>query len=86
MKDMKGFDFLKRREEKTGETSWDDLGREAKFSGGAEVSAMSPDVARMQEQARRLQEMQAARERAMKAFDRNFDEMNKVAGVEKFRK
>lgn len=83
---MKGFNFLKRREEKEERTSWDDLGREVKFNGGVEASVMSPDVARMQEQARRLQEMQAAREKAMKAFDKNLDEMNKVAGVERFRK
>ena len=41
--------------------------------------AMSPDVAKMQEQARRLKEMQDARERAMRAFDKNFDSMNDVA-------
>ena len=46
---------------------------------------MSPDVQRMQEQARRLKEMQEAREQAMRAFDKNFDEMNRKAGVEKFR-
>ena len=82
---MKGFNFLRKHEERT-ETEWGDLGREVKFGGEADASLMSPDVARMQEQARRLKEMQEARERAMRAFDKNFDEMNKKAGVEKFRK
>ena len=40
---------------------------------------MSPDVARMQEQARRLKEMQEARKRAMRVFDKNFDKMNDAA-------
>lgn len=82
---MKGFNFLRKHEERA-ETEWGDLGREVKFRGNEEVSPMSPDVARIQEQAYRLKEMQEARERAMRAFDKNFDEMNKKAGVEKFRK
>lgn len=82
---MKGFNFLRRLGEKTRETEWSDLGREVKFNGGTEVSAMLPDVVRMQEQARRLKEVQEARERAMQAFDKNFDKMNKSAGVDKFR-
>ena len=44
---MKGFNFLRRSGERAQETSWDDLGREVKFNGNAEVSAISPDVARM---------------------------------------
>ncbi|MBQ3294511.1 hypothetical protein IJG98_02170 [Candidatus Saccharibacteria bacterium] len=82
---MKGFNFLRKHEERA-ETEWGDLGREVKFRGNEEVSPMSPDVRRMQEQAQRLREMQEARGRAMKVFDKNFDEMNKKAGVEKFRK
>lgn len=82
---MKGFNFLRKHEERA-ETEWGDLGREVKFRGNEEVSPMSPDVQRMQAQAQKLKEMQEARERAMQAFDKNFDEMNKKAGVEKFRK
>ena len=83
---MKRFNFLRRHEEKAAGSEWSDLGREVKFRGNEKVSPMSPDVARMQEQARRLKEMQEAREKALRAFDKNFDEMNKKAGVEKFRK
>lgn len=82
---MKGFNFLRKREEKAAGSEWSDLGREVKFRGNEEASPMSPDVSRMQEQAQRLREMQEARERAMRAFDKNFDGMNKKAGVEKFR-
>ncbi len=82
---MKGFNFLRKHENKATETQWSDLGREVKFRGNGEVGPMSPDVQRMQEQARRLKEMQEAREQAMRAFDKNFDEMNRKAGVEKFR-
>ena len=86
---MKGFNFLRKREEKAAGSEWSewsDLGREVKFRGNEEVSPTSPDVSRMQEQAQRLREMQEARERAMRAFDKNFDGMNKKAGVEKFRR
>lgn len=78
---MKKFGEIFGRKEKREASNWDDLGRDVKFNGGGEVSAMamSPDVAKMQEQARRLKEMQDARERAMRAFDKNFDSMNDVA-------
>ena len=76
---MKKFGEIFGRKEKREASSWDDLGRDVKFNGGGEVSAMSPDVVKMQEQARRLIEMQDARERAMRAFDKNFDSMNDTA-------
>ena len=49
------------------------------------VSSLSPDVARMQEQMRKMQEIQAAREKVMQSFDKNFDKMNRVAGVDRFK-
>ncbi len=76
---MKKFGEIFGRKEKREASSWDDLGRDVKFNGGGEVSEMSPDVVEMRERARRLEKMQDARERAMNAFDRNFDYMEDAA-------
>ena len=77
---MKGFNFLRGREKERGErkSEWDNLGSETKFNG-MQTGVVSSDVQRMQEQALRMQEMQAARERAMKAFDKSFDNANDAA-------
>lgn len=87
------INFL-RSKEKKGEAAgkeWDSVSK-VEFGGmrtsagaNAPVSAMSPDVARMQESLRKMQEIQAAREKVMKSFDKNFDKMNRAAGVDRFR-
>lgn len=76
-------------------TGWEglaEMGQTQRFEGtgrrnAAEmpVSSLSPDVARMQEQMRKMQEIQAAREKVMQSFDKNFDKMNRVAGVDRFK-
>lgn len=75
---MKKFGEIFGRKEKKEASGWEGLG-DVRFSGGGEVSVMSPDVAKMQGQARRLKEMQDARERALRAFDKSFDSMNDTA-------
>ena len=95
---VKFGNFLRKSSEAFGanrKTGWEGLeqmGQARKFESpvgqgtvaNAPVSAMSPDVARMQAQMRKIQEMQAAREKVMRSFDKNFDRMNKVAGVDRF--
>ena len=75
---MKKFGEIFGRKEKKEASGWEGLG-DVRFSGGGEVSAMSPDVVKMQEQARKLKEMQEARERAMRAFDKSRDDLDDAA-------
>ena len=76
-----GERFGGRREKKeaSGWESLEEMGRSSSFENARESRAMSPDVRRMQEQVQRLREMQVAREKALKAFDDNFDNANDAA-------
>ena len=63
------------------------MGKSSQFNraANAPVSAMSPDVARMQAQMREMQKMAEIQKAREAAFNAALGKANKAAGVDKFR-
>ena len=84
---MINFNKIFRGSKEAQKNGWDEvaeMGKSSRFEVKTNVGATSPDVVRMQEQMRKMQEIQAARQKVMDSFDKNFDKMNKAAGVDRF--